>query len=916
MFSRVKDQDEEYEMVEALGPRQQSSNESMSTPASSRSSTDSTISNVFEDIEYNAIGKENFNLDPIYQTIYDRYKKQPFNSKLCGIFALLSVILWVAGVLVYSKSSPHELLSILNWQTNVNFNGQNITLNAYNPNFANLSLHSIMEGRYQPDIKMIRWLNKEQYPKGAEDGGYYLAYEDEQYKIQQLDTNFEDVFINVRRFMYQNDFFNLENIILNPSKSVEELNNHHIIITDSITQWRHSKFSLYWIYNPITSTYKPIQPPKNEEKLEHAKPFETEVLDKLHFAEFSPSGNYIVFGFEHNLFLLDLKSDKLTQITNDGSSNIFNGKPDWVYEEEVMPTDKSIWWSPDEKYMIFTKINDTKVEEFELEYYIKTNTEIGTLYEQSNEEKFQSVNQYPIKTSIKYPKPGLNNPIISLHAFNLENQLLEDIKDSDKSLGDDYIMYQGTWLDNSNFLIKETDRTSSVLSKKIYQPGQKVKVLNSINVTNEYGGWVEKMKAICVLEDGKYIDIIVKDYKVQLALFDNPSAIEPSKILAADVRNEATYDKIGNFIYFQSSSKSSMESHLVAINLSNYEIFNLTDLEAGYYETQFSKDAQYLNLIYEGPNQPYQKLINVASISHHLKSGHLDEVKDIIKNSPIINNVDYLSTKVKNTNLPTVLYEEVKIEKDNIFNNVKVILPPNFNPEKKYPLLVHSYGGPGSQTVKQTFSIDFVNSVSANLNTIVLVIEPRGTEKDWKYKSFANNKIGYWEPRDITLITSEFISKHKFVSKDKVAIWGWSYGGFTTLKTLEYDKGKTFKYGLAVAPVTNWLFYDSIYTERYMNKPNDNPNYKQFARINDIESFKSIKRFLIMTGSADDNVNFQNTMWLINKFNLNNVENYDMMIFPDSDHGIYYNNADIIIYDKLFNWLHNAFNGKFVNGFL
>ena len=131
------------------------------------------------------------------------------------------------------------------------------------------------------------------------------------------------------------------------------------------------------------------------------------------------------------------------------------------------------------------------------------------------------------------------------------------------------------------------------------------------------------------------------------------------------------------------------------------------------------------------------------------------------------------------------------------------------------------------------------------------------------------------------------------------------------MKTLEFDRGKTFKYGMAVAPVTNWLFYDSVYTERYMNPPKVNGNYEKYGRISDYKNFKSLKRFLLMHGTSDDNVHLQNLLWLLDKFNLGEVENYDVHFFPDSDHGIYYHNANSIVFDKLLHWLRDAFMGKF-----
>ncbi len=365
-----------------------------------------------------------------------------------------------------------------------------------------------------------------------------------------------------------------------------------------------------------------------------------------------------------------------------------------------------------------------------------------------------------------------------------------------------------------------------------------------------------------------------------------------------------------------------MDAHLISIDLSKDKdnIQVITDTEKdGLYDISFSGDGQYLNLFYRGPLQPWQRLINMADLHTYFETEIENDIShaDIfIASHKVINHFEVTKANLKDTNIPTKLYKTITVgttkDKKPINLNVIEILPPNFNPEKKHPLLVHAYGGPGSQTVDKSFSIDFQDVVSS-LGVVVLIIDPRGTGgQGWEFKSYANDKIGYWEPRDLTTVVSEYISANKkFIDKEKTAIWGWSYGGFTTLKTLEYDVGKTFKFGMAVAPVTNWLFYDSIYTERYMGSPSTNPNYEKYARINDYDNFLSLNRFLIMHGTSDDNVHLQNLLWLLDKFNLNNVKNYDVYFFPDSDHAINYHNAHSIVYDKLINWLQDAFIGRF-----
>ncbi|GMG30191.1 unnamed protein product [Ambrosiozyma monospora] len=231
--------------------------------------------------------------------------------------------------------------------------------------------------------------------------------------------------------------------------------------------------------------------------------------------------------------------------------------------------------------------------------------------------------------------------------------------------------------------------------------------------------------------------------------------------------------------------------------------------------------------------------------------------------------------------------------------------------KKKYPLLFFVYGGPGSQLVEQRYSISFSQVVAAELDAVVVTVDGRGTGfKGKKFRNIVAENLGYYEVRDQVAAAKLWINRKTYIDSTRTAIWGWSYGGFMTLKTLEYDQGETFKYGMSVAPVTNWLFYDSIYTERYMNTPQANPGYAN-SSVQNVENFKNATRFLLMHGTGDDNVHFQNSLKFLDMLDLKGIENYDLHIFPDSDHGIRYHNAGLIVYDKLFTWLKLAFSGFF-----
>lgn len=828
--------------------------------------------------------------------------KPQFLKNQCFIFCISIFITWLLAVIVYSNTNLRTATELWhNKASNVvtGFTDRNITLNSYSPSQQNLTLESYRKGRYRSQHKLVRWLSSSQYPKSHTEAarGFYLTKEHKSFVVRQVDSTYRKVILDTLQFEYENTFIYAENLILNPGHSVDNADVWHLVRLDSVTQWRHSSFALYWFWKPATNEFIPIGQAEKANEI-------TESLKKIHFAEFDPSGKYVVYGCDHDLYYVALESLQTTRITATGSHNIFNGKPDWVYEEEVTASDRLLWWSPNLEFLIFASIDDTKVSEYSLDYYTSPN-DIIMSYDNEIPDSEKGVSEYPKVLKLKYPKPGSQIPLISLFCFNMkigETKKIESV--SDEVVGDDFILYDASWIDSRNFMLKVTDRTSSIQEKKIYIPGDKLYLVSTIDSLS-YGGWFEKSSPIVAIslkdKETMYLDRVVVDEIVQLALFDSPMSVAYSRLLGAVTLDSfLQYDNIEEIVYGMFGTDLNQTFGSMEISTGAFTAL----AREGVYDANFSPDAQFVNLKYMGPDEPWQKLFNAGLWAEH----GVD-----FENSEPIDDAKALSATLKDTNLPTHIRSTISIGSGTgkVDLNIVEIFPPNFDKTNRYPLLVHAYGGPGSVTIDGTFGIDFQDVVSNELNTVILIIDPRGTARDnWAQKSYASGNIGYWEPRDITTITKQYIKTTGFIDEEKTAIWGWSYGGFTTLKTLEYDKGQTFKYGMAVAPVTNWLFYDSIYTERYMNLPKENKDYDT-AKINDLASFSSVKRFIMMHGTADDNVHVQNTLWLMDQFNIADVDNYDVHFFPDSEHSIYHHNANKLVYEKLLWWLERAFTGYY-----
>ncbi|CAG8977072.1 hypothetical protein HYALB_00005780 [Hymenoscyphus albidus] len=672
-----------------------------------------------------------------------------------------------------------------------------------------------------------------------------------------------------------------------PSKVFPSENLKKVLIATNIEQnWRHSFYATYFIFDVDTQTVDALDP---------AKP-----NDRIQLASWSPQSDAVVFTRENNLYLRKLSSKTVTQITKDGGPDLFYGVPDWVYEEEVFAGNSATWWANDGKYIAFLRTNESRVPEYPVQYFLKRPS--GTKPEAGLE-------NYPEVREIKYPKAGAPNPTVDLQFFDIAKGDVFEVNIADGFGPDDLLITEVIWSGSNEALIRETNRESDILRVVLVNAESRSgKTVRTRDVQKLDGGWFEVSHTTKFIpadpangrpQDG-YIDTVIHENYDHLGYFtplDNP---EPLMITSGNwevVDAPSAIDLKNNLVYFVATKASSIQRHVYSVKLDGTNIQSVTDDgRDGYYEAKFSSGAGYALVSYSGPDIPWQKVISTPSNPNHYEN--------------VVEENRGLADMAKKHELPIEIYSTVTI--DGFELNVVERRPPHFNEKKKYPVLFQLYGGPGSQTVKKTFKVDFQSYVAANLGYIVVTVDGRGTGFiGRKARTIIRGNIGYYEVRD-QIETAKIWGAKKYVDKSRIAIWGWSYGGFLTLKALEQDGGKTFSYGMAVAPVTDWRFYDSIYTERYMHTPQHNPGGYDNSSISDMKSLQQNVKFLIMHGVADDNVHMQNSLILLDKLDMAGVENYDVHVFPDSDHGIYFHNANRIVYDKLSNWLINAFNGEWL----
>lgn len=810
-------------------------------------------------------------------------RSQRYRSAYFGL-GLLAVLVWGSAALVLSVSffiGQHGI-PYLPREENLQVFPHLTVLTSKEK----LTFSDVRSGKFRPNFKEVQWIHSPE--SVTNDQGTYLLTDKvddvTNYVVKSiLDESYHYTLFNDSIFSYGEFKYDIDSLVASPDLSKA------LLKTNTTKGWRHSSEALYWVLDVDSGLVDPLR----------------SVHEKVSVTSWSPTSSNVAYIYKNDIFVKDLSSGKTTRVTSDGSENIFNGKPDWVYEEEVFASDIVMWWSPHGDKITFLKFNDLLVPEFTIPYYVQNGHE-----------------DYPELVSIKYPKPGYPNPTVELVVAHISDSdaavhatLLESVEIKDK------LITEVLWVSDYFILVKTTNRASDVrevflVSTEVDAKARHIRTDRASNswfeVTNN-AVYVPKNETLGRSADG-YIDLIVHDGFNHLAYFTPP--LNPhGKLLT-----KGQWEVLSNFVDFQKNEviftatlELSVERHFYSVNLveslsaeSIPEPKKLTN-GTSWYRGSLSSGSRFLLLNYLGPDVPAQTLVDL----HTLATVKVIETNLDVRDS-------FARFEVPKKVVSTVNLGFDKETGGDIIANSVEIFPPNFNASLKYPVLFYVYGGPGSQMVTKEFAVGFSEVVASELNAIVVTVDGRGTgynnhnaASGSRFKFCVRDRLGHYEPID-QIAAAKVWAERPYVDSERIAIWGWSYGGFLTLKTLETDIENVFSYGVAVAPVTKWKLYDSIYTERYLRTPRENPEGYRTASIDNVANFKDVTRFLIMHGSGDDNVHFQNSLRLLDDFNLEGVENFDFMVFPDSDHLIRYHNGNAVVFDRILEWLRNAFNQVYV----
>ncbi|XP_012252193.2 venom dipeptidyl peptidase 4 [Athalia rosae] len=650
------------------------------------------------------------------------------------------------------------------------------------------------------------------------------------------------------------------------SYSISADGNYVLIGHSSISGFRHSVWTKYVVYDIAEGTY-----------------FEIAGGENLPLATWAPVGNGLAYVLDNDVYYGQISETGVTgrQLTFDGESGVvYNGVPDWVYEEEVFGSGSALWFSPDGMRMVIASFNDKNVSE--------------TLYYHYGEPGDLDY-QYPQQVSIKYPKAGTTNPIVKLSLVDLaatDSLSWMDLPAPEDVVGEDHVIYTVSWLSNYEVVATWTNRVQNVSQSVLYNSATGIP--SNILEIREIAGWVEVPTPIYHSASSSLLLLKSQDSGTSDGAFahltrftrnglvlENETDLSPGRLAVVSLIG---IDDINRRIYFLATGDgrpSERNLYYVPINADGSESpicvscnFETPEKNTCKYATaSFSKDKSYYVLTCSGPDPATVRVYN--STDHSQIYSWQENLA--------------LREKISLVLKPTV--KDITVNINGYDARVRLRLPPNLDEndtKTKYPMLVETYAGPNSLRITDSGSYGFYNYMSTNRKVIWAHIDGRGSAyKGNKMLFEIYRKLGTVEIQDQIDVTRRLQETYGWIDADRTAIWGWSYGGFASTMVLATDHDSVFKCGISVAPVTSWIYYDSIYTERYMGLPEEFDNLEGYVASNATGLVEGIrgKRYMLIHGTGDDNVHYQQSMALGRALAAADIE-FEQVSYTDQAHSL------------------------------
>jgi len=610
-----------------------------------------------------------------------------------------------------------------------------------------------------------------------------------------------------------------------------------LLATEIEPVFRRSTLGIFYVYDMESKEIVKISPNKIQEPM------------------LSPDAKKVAYVFENNLYLFDIATKTANQITTDGVRNsVINGVTDWVYEEEFAFV-RAFEWNSNGSKLAYLRFDESNVPEFSMDVY-------GTAL-------------YQTQHVFKYPKAGENNAKVSLHLYDLGTETSSKIQFKE----DPYYIPRLKWMHNADRLsVHVLNRHQDHLT--LYAINAKDNS-TSILLEEKDDAYVDITDDLTFLADDSFIWTSEKDGNNHLYLFGTDGTLKNQVTSGMwEVTDYYGYDQRKDRIYYQSTENGSINRGVYSISSKGTKKKDLA-VETGTNAADFSSDFSYFINTYSSAATPYKFSL------HNAYSGK--KIRDIKNNASLLD-------KLKAYEIAPREFSTIAINGNEL--NMYMLKPLDFDVSKAYPMLMFQYSGPGSQNVANRWvgANDYWHQMLVADGYIVVCIDGRGTGyKGRDFKKITQKELGKYEVED-QISAAKKLSELPYIDENRTGIWGWSYGGFMSTNCL-LKGNDVFEMAIAVAPVTSWRFYDTIYTERYMQTPQENPSgYDENSPLNYPELLKG--EYLIIHGSGDDNVHVQNSMRMIEALIQANKQ-FEWAIYPDRNHGIYGGNTRIQLFNKM-----------------
>ena len=699
------------------------------------------------------------------------------------------------------------------------------------------------------DIKLSEiWQQYKFYPKGidelrsTDDGNHYttLSFTSGAQYIAEYDYATGkpfDTLLATKDLIKAGRGFIIEGYSLGPGEK-------DILLSTGVKRiYRHSTVAHYFIWNRVNKTLTKL----NDSNY------------KVMYATLSPDGNKAAYIYRGDLYVKDLTNGKTTRITHDGSADVFNGVSDWVYEEEFTVT-RAYFWSPDSKSVAFYRFDDSKVPVYSMIDY--------------------NDSLYPAVYSFRYPKAGEPNPMINIYIYNLQNGNKVMVKAPQHY---EYVP-RVKWTESPDLLsVQYMDRHQDtlVLTLANAATGKAAPILTEGEKTyidiNDALTFINNNKEFIWMDDADGYTHLYR-YSIAGKLINR---ITEGKWDVLDMKgiNEKTHT-----IYYLSSEVSPTDRELYSVNWDGKDKKKLSAM-TGTDDAAFSANCNYYISTFSSIDEPGIITLNNAKGKQIRVLENNQALKDTLKKYNLGKKSFFTFTTSQGVSL-----------------NGWMITPPGFDSAKKHPVLMYVYGGPGINTVNNDWDgLDNMwYQMLAEKGYIIVSVDNRGTGgRGAAFQKCTYLHLGKLETED-QIEAAKYLASKKYVDANRIGIWGWSYGGY--MSALCITKGADyFKTAVSVAPVTNWKYYDDIYTERYMRTPQENPEgYKDGSPVTYADSLKG--NYLLMHGTFDDNVHFQNSIEFIKALQKAGKP-FSLMIYPDKNHGIYGGNTRYYLFNMITNFL-------------